>query len=80
MIDCLPYIPNILSDLTRKGIDLAEVFYEKRISSFISCEDHRIEKIDFGIDLGIGLRVIHAQKTSYAYSNDTSESSLKKMA
>jgi TldD protein len=80
MMDYPSYIPNILSDLSRKGIDLSEVFFEKRISSFISCEDQRIEKIDFGIDLGVGLRVIHTQKTSYAYSNDISESSLKKMA
>ncbi len=80
MIDCPTYIPKILSNLTRRGIDLAEVFFEKRISSFISCEANRIEKIDFGIDLGVGLRVIQSQKTSYAYSNDISESSLKNIA
>jgi len=46
----------------------------------ISCEDHRIERINTGIDLGVGLRIIHGMKTSYAYSNDFSEPSLKRMA
>jgi TldD protein len=80
MTEIPPYLPKILSHLNLKGIDLAEIFFEKRISSLISCEEHRIEKINSGIDTGIGLRLIHAQKTSYAYSNDLSESSLQRMA
>jgi len=80
MIDFPPYLPKILSKLMCKGIDLAEIFFEKRHSSIISCEDHRIEKINTGIDIGTGLRLIHHYKTSYAYSNDISENSLTQMA
>ena len=80
MHDFPPYLAKILSNLARKGIDLAEIFFERRVSSLISCEGHRVEKINTGIDFGVGLRVIHHHKTSYAYSNDISEKSLHGMA
>ncbi|MGA1843220.1 MAG: TldD/PmbA family protein [bacterium] len=80
MRDVPSHLSATLPLLTRRGIDLAEIFFERKISSLISCEDHRIEKINTGIDLGVGLRIIHGLKTSYAYSNDVSEPSLRRMA
>ncbi|MBN2373657.1 TldD/PmbA family protein [bacterium] len=74
------YFTKVVSSLKRKRTELADIFFEKKISTMISCEDHRIENINTGIDIGVGLRMIHNQKTSYAYANDISEPSLKRMA
>lgn len=50
----------------------AEIFIEQKESTVISCEDSKIEKINTGIDYGMGIRVIADESTSYVHSNDVS--------
>ncbi len=80
MLEIPDYFTKILSLISKKGINLAEVFFEKKVSTTISCEDNRIEKINLGIDQGVGLRIINNFKTSYAFTNDISEPNLRRMA
>lgn len=62
------------------GADFAEVFFEHRENSAVSCEENRIERIISGIDEGAGIRVIAGGNTSYAYTNEVSMERLLEMA
>jgi len=62
------------------GADFAEAFWEHRETSAISCEDKKIERINSGIDEGVGIRVMAGSQTSYAYTNDLSPESLFRVA
>lgn len=65
-------LKEILNAALFSGADFAEIFIEQKESTAISCEDGKIEKINTGIDLGMGIRVIAGESTSYVHSNDVS--------
>ena len=65
-------LKEILNAALFAGADFAEIFIEQKESTAISCEDGKIEKINTGLDLGMGIRVIAGESTSYVHSNDVS--------
>lgn len=65
-------LKQILDAALAAGAEFAEVYLEQKESTVISCEDGKIEKINAGIDLGMGIRVIAGESTSYVHSNDVS--------
>ena len=73
-------IPKILKSSLRKGGDFADIFFESRRLTSITCEAGKIEKVISGIDTGAGIRVINNHKTYYAYSNNLQEISLLSLA
>lgn len=73
-------LKEILNTALAAGADFAEIFMEQKESTAISCEDGKIEKINTGIDLGMGIRVIAGESTSYVHSNDVSLESGLNMA
>ncbi len=73
-------LKEILNMALAAGADFAEIFIEQKESASISCEDSKIEKINTGIDLGMGIRVIAGESTSYVHSNDVSLQSGLNMA
>ena len=70
----------VLKTILQNGGEYADIYVEKAESTFIVCEDNRIEKVISGTDAGIGLRLIRDFKTAYAYTNDPSESNLTSLA
>ncbi len=74
------HLNKILKTALKNGGDFSEIFFEHNDSTSIQCEENKIEKIISGIDVGVGLRVLHHGKTAYAYTNDISEASLIKLA
>lgn len=62
-------LKQILAEALQFGADFAEIFIEQKESTAISCEDGKIEKINTGIDYGMGIRVIQGESTSYVHSN-----------
>lgn len=70
----------IIKKALSRGGDYADVFVEWRGGLSIQLEDNKIEKISTGIDSGAGVRVIHGDRTAYAYTNDFSEDSLFEIA
>jgi TldD protein len=70
----------ILKRILSGGGDYADIFIEDRRSSFVQLEGGRIEKAVTGSVSGIGIRLVSAGKTAYAYSNDYSETSLNELA
>ncbi len=62
------------------GGDYADVFVQQERPLLIQLEDDKIEQLTSGTDSGVGVRVVFGDKSSYAYSNDFSESSLIDLA
>ncbi|PKM87871.1 MAG: peptidase C69 [Firmicutes bacterium HGW-Firmicutes-12] len=73
-------IGEILKKALGHGADFAEFFLEHKETTSVFCEENRIERINSGIDEGVGIRVIHNNSTSYAYTNDLSLERLLEVA
>jgi len=73
-------LQDVLAAAMQDGGDFADVFIERRVSTSISMEDRRIERVNSGIDAGAGVRVVSQGKTSYAYTNDLSLDGLLQVA
>ncbi|MGI6678581.1 MAG: TldD/PmbA family protein [Dehalobacterium sp.] len=73
-------LEKILDTALAAGGDFADIFMEKKVTTVIGCEDNKIERVNTGIDMGAGVRVISGATTSYAYTNDISLSGLLKIA
>ncbi|GAW31592.1 peptidase C69 [Carboxydocella sp. JDF658] len=70
----------VLQKALARGGDFADIFFEEKETTIITCEDNRIERINTGIDCGAGIRVISGETTAYAYTNDLSQSGLEQAA
>jgi len=70
----------VLRKLLSRGGEYADIFSEHRKATSIHLEDGKIEKIVSGVDAGVGIRLIANGKTTYAFTNDTAESSLLGLA
>jgi TldD protein len=73
-------LEKILKRILWDGGDFADIFVERRKSSFIQLEGGRIEKAVTGFVAGIGVRLVKDRETAYACSNDFSEASLNELA
>jgi len=62
------------------GGDLAEIFVENTARDTIQMLNGQVEKANWGIDAGLGLRIIFGTSAVYAYTNNTSRESLLKLA
>ncbi len=66
----------ILKGALKEGGEFSELYLEKTHSTFIVCEEDRIERMISGQDLGAGLRVLHRGRTFYSYTNRITEKDL----
>ncbi|HOP85483.1 MAG TPA: TldD/PmbA family protein [Syntrophorhabdaceae bacterium] len=70
----------ILKELTEGNSIYADIFEEKREYTRIHLESSRFEKIEKGMDKGVGLRTISPWKTFFASTNSTDEKHLMDIA
>jgi len=68
MIENYP-LEKIFRTVLRNGGSFADLYYESTQSSYIVCDDNKIEKVITGTDAGVGLRAIANLKTCFAYGN-----------
>ncbi len=73
-------LQEILRLATAKGGDFADIFIEEKKTVGVACEADKIERINSGIDVGAGIRVISGDTTAYAYTNDVSRDGLAHIA
>lgn len=73
-------LQEILALATASGGDFADIFIEEKKTAVVSCEADKIERINTGIDVGAGVRVISGEATAYAYTNDLSKEGLAEIA
>ncbi len=62
------------------GGEFAEVYVEYKVSNDISLEENKIHGATRGVDMGVGIRVLHGEKTGYSFSDDFSFERLKQTA
>jgi TldD protein len=73
-------VHDVLTALLSTGGDFAEVFVENSERNSIVMVNKLVEKANWGVDYGCGLRIIHGTSAVYAYTNRTDRDSLLKLA
>ncbi len=73
-------LAKIIKKTLSRGGEYADVFVENRSQTLLVLEDSRLEKAVSGRETGVGIRLIYKGRTSYAFSNDLSESALLQAA
>ncbi|MFP4081159.1 MAG: TldD/PmbA family protein [Candidatus Aminicenantes bacterium] len=64
----------------QRGGEFAEVYVEYSVGNQIHLEENKIYGAGRGVDMGVGIRVLHGEKTGYAYCDDLSFEKLKQTA
>jgi len=73
-------LQKILDISLSRGGDFSEIYLEYKIYNFINMEEDIIKETAESISLGLGIRVLSAEKTGYGYTNDLSFAKIKKAA
>ncbi len=73
-------LQEILQLALAKGGDFADIFIEEKKTVGIACEADKIERINSGLDVGAGIRVISGETTAYAYTNNLTKEGLGRVA
>jgi len=69
-------LKEVLDAALAKGGDFADIFIENKQTTGIRCEAGKIERVQSGLDIGAGIRVLSGDSTAYAYTNDLSRKGL----
>lgn len=73
-------LKKLLDACLSRGGEFAEIYMERTVSNGISLDEEKISAATRGLDMGVGFRVLHGEKTGYAFSDDLSPSRLKEAA
>ncbi len=60
----------LLSNLLSQGGEYGEIFYERVRLCRLQLEDNKIDKVQWGVDEGVGIRLIKEGKTYYGYTTE----------
>src|SRR5271154_5912787 len=75
-----PQIEKLLAIGMARGADFAEVYAERTERTMASLEDGKIKSASFGVDQGVGIRVVSGAKVGYSYSDDLEDAALAQAA
>ncbi len=53
-----------------RGGDDCDLFFQHSASNAVSLSDHKVNRVDLHVDLGMGVRVVVGDQIGYAYSED----------
>jgi TldD protein len=70
----------VLAELTARGADDAELYFQHTRSNAIAMEDGVINRASASIELGVGLRVVIGDQVGYAYSEDLGKDAMMSAA
>ncbi len=73
-------IENVLYSALSTGGDFAEIFVEDRYNTSMKMVGGILDVSISGRDYGVGIRIFHGLNSVYAYTNDSSEENLVKVA
>ncbi|MEQ8453189.1 MAG: metallopeptidase TldD-related protein [Sandaracinaceae bacterium] len=69
-----------LSELTSRGADRAELYFQSSRSTSVLFQDGIISQAHASVDLGVGLRCVVGEQTGYAYTEELTRESLRAAA
>jgi TldD protein len=70
------HLAKALSEITSRGVDDADLYFQYTRSEGWSLEEGIVKTGSFSIDQGVGVRAVSGEKTAFAYSDDISWTSL----
>lgn len=70
----------LLSVALQNGGEFAEVYVEYNVSNSIGLDENKIYAASCGVDMGVGIRVLHGEKTGYAHTDDLNPDKLTETA
>ncbi len=73
-------LQEILDLALQRGGDFSDIYIENKKTTGIACEADKVERLNTGIDIGAGIRVISGETTAYAYTNDVTKEGLTEAA
>ena len=73
-------LEKLIAIALQRGGEFAEVYVEYKVRNNIFLEEDKIHGAERGVDMGVGIRVLHGEKTGYAFSDDLSFDKLKQTA
>ena len=69
-------LSRVMSELTARGADAADIYFQHIRSSSITLEDGIISRASSSVEQGVGLRVVVGDQTGYAFTEDLAIDSL----
>jgi TldD protein len=75
-----PLIARTLGELTSRGADQAELFFQSSRSTSILYQDGIVSQAHANVDLGVGLRCVVGDQTGYAYTEELTPESMRAAA
>jgi TldD protein len=73
-------VSSILRLALRNGGDLAELFFEDTVSTRVTYEGGRLDRVVDGRDRGVGLRVVFEGRSVYGFTTEPAEEALLSLA
>lgn len=67
-----PTIARVMTELTARGADAADLYFQHSRDNSITMEDGIISRASSSVDQGVGLRVVVGDQTGYAFTEDLS--------
>lgn len=77
---CEADISKIVKSIHRRGVDIADLYFQINRQESWSMEDGKIKEGAFSLDKGVGVRAVSGDKSGFAYSDDLSLSAIKNAA
>ncbi|MCL1999044.1 MAG: TldD/PmbA family protein [Turicibacter sp.] len=73
-------VHDVLTAAVAAGADLAEIFVENAETNTVNMINGLVEKANWGLDYGCGIRIIKGFNAVYTYTNNTSKDNLIRIA
>src|SRR5436190_10340866 len=73
-------IDKLLATALARGGDYADLYFEYRVSNSVNIEEEIVKQAAKSIAQGVGVRVIVADKTGYAYTDEIAFDSIRRAA
>ena len=74
---CEADISKIVKSIHRRGVDIADLYFQINRQESWSMEDGKIKEGAFSLDKGVGVRAVSGDKSGFAYSDDLNLSAIK---
>jgi TldD protein len=65
--------------LKERGADYGDLFFERRFTFTAKCEDNKVEDVSWGMESGVGIRLVKNMKTYYGFTNRISKASIEEI-
>lgn len=60
-----------------KGADRADLYFEHKVTTYLTLEDGEVNRAYTSIDLGVGVRAVKGDQTGYGYTEELSASAIR---